>query len=871
MTAIDAVLAQPMAQAIGWALAHFLWQGALIAAITGVLLFALRSSAADVRYVVATIGLTLMLTTPTMTAVQTWRAADSGRAERQSGQDSRRPELQFGQSAQDSRRPELQFGRSAQDSRRPELEFGRSAQDSRRPELQFGQISRRPEPRFGQDITRWIPVLLVIWICGVGILTLRLVSGWLYVQRLKTRRAVPAGAEWMQMLARLSRRLHISRSIRLLESSIVEVPTVIGWMKPVILLPASALAGLSPEQLEAILAHELAHIRRHDYLVNLLQTLVETLLFYHPAVWWLSHRIRIERENCCDDLAVSLCGDPCTYASALADLEEMRGSRQFVLAATGGSLLHRVRRLLGAPATHVGRSPGWLAGGVAVLLMVAITIGALGSERVRARAEQQPVATTVAPAVVPPVPQPTIVRTSPVATTVQPSVTVAAPATTVAVTPVAVASTATSTQENVSVSTGRRRGNYSWSNNGDKLEVSYEGDVEFTDDDSDVKRLSPGGFLKLSDGGWFGGRGVEFRADASGNITRRFRVGIVEKPYEPEGRAWLSRMLPRFIRQTGIGAEARVVRIMKAKGPAGVLGEVTLIDGSWAKRIYLSELLKTPSLDPNIVRQALTHAGREIDGDYELAQLLIGARHLLAGEATQKAYFDAARSIQGDYELHRVLSAGLKAGPVSPALLASILVTALEIQGDYEMGQLLQEIAKLQPLDATTRRPFFMALETVGGAYERGRVLQALTDRGDLSPDMLASMLQISAGTRSDYEQAQFLARLARQRPIDATLRVPFFSALDTVSSSYERGRVLQVVAKRPDVPMETVVSVLRSARDMPGNYERMQVLIAVASTHALSGAARDAYMEAAAKLGEYEQGQVYSALVRSERRVKGQ
>ena len=108
----------------------------------------------------------------------------------------------------------------------------------------------------------------------------------------------------------------------------VDVPTVIGWLKPVVLLPASALAGLSPNQVEAILAHELAHIRRHDYLVNLLQTLVETLLFYHPAVWWLSRRIRAERENCCDDLAVSLCGDPVAYAAALAELEDLRGRRR---------------------------------------------------------------------------------------------------------------------------------------------------------------------------------------------------------------------------------------------------------------------------------------------------------------------------------------------------------------------------------------------------------------------------------------------------------------------------------------------------------------------------------------------------------------
>ena len=122
------------------------------------------------------------------------------------------------------------------------------------------------------------------------------------------------------MTARLSRRLHITRAITLFESTLVDVPTVIGFVKPVILLPASVLGGLTPQQLEAILAHELAHIRRHDYIVNLLQSLLETLLFYHPAVWWLSRRIRIEREHCCDDLAVSLCGDPLVYARALADL-----------------------------------------------------------------------------------------------------------------------------------------------------------------------------------------------------------------------------------------------------------------------------------------------------------------------------------------------------------------------------------------------------------------------------------------------------------------------------------------------------------------------------------------------------------------------
>src|SRR5205085_6589248 len=112
---------------------------------------------------------------------------------------------------------------------------------------------------------------------------------------------------------------------RLCRSALVEVPTAIGFMKPVILLPASTLTGLAPAQIEAILAHELAHIRRHDYFVNLLQSVIETLLFYHPAVWWVSRRVREERELCCDDLAVRASGDAIAYARALSELERLKG------------------------------------------------------------------------------------------------------------------------------------------------------------------------------------------------------------------------------------------------------------------------------------------------------------------------------------------------------------------------------------------------------------------------------------------------------------------------------------------------------------------------------------------------------------------
>jgi BlaR1 peptidase M56/HEAT repeats len=167
----------------------------------------------------------------------------------------------------------------------------------------------------------------------------------------------------------------VSRPVRLVASALTQVPAVIGWWRPVILMPVSVLTGggLTPLQLDALLAHELAHVRRHDYLVNVLQTVIEALLFYHPAVWWVSTRVREEREHCCDDLAVAACGDARFYATALLTMEQLRTAPALALAANGGSLVGRVRRLLTPAAGEA--FPRWMAGVVAGGLVIAVMIG----------------------------------------------------------------------------------------------------------------------------------------------------------------------------------------------------------------------------------------------------------------------------------------------------------------------------------------------------------------------------------------------------------------------------------------------------------------------------------------------------------------
>lgn len=401
--------------------------------------------------------------------------------------------------------------------------------------------------------------------------------------------------------------------------------------------------------------------------------------------------------------------------------------------------------------------------------------------------------------------------------------------------------------------------------NGEKLEVNYHGDFEFTDDDLDVKRITPGGYLKISDGGWFRGRSLEFRADASGNISRRYWVGSSERPFDPEGRQWLSQSLPRFIRQTGIGAKGRVARFLKSGGPNAVLAEIGRIQGSWAKRIYFTELLNAP-LDQQTVTRVLEQAGREVDSDYELASLLIAVEErLITSEGTRKAYFDAARTIESDYEMRRVYSAALKRGPVSAPILASMLDASRGIDSDYELGELLAQIVKGQSIDGA-RTQFFAALGTIESDYSHHGVLSALSRRSDLSPETIAAMLSSVSQVSSDYEAASFLTEFTKN-PIEGGLRAPFFAAVEKISSAYERGRVLQSLLRRTDLSQESLLGVLQAARGMNSGYEASQVLQAVARKYSLTGAARDLYVDVAGRLGDYEQSQALAALVRNEKR----
>jgi len=333
MTTLLSLVGQPWVQTLGWTLIHFLWQGAALGLAAWLGLVLLRGASAKARYGLACAFLLLMVAAPTVTALLLQRQAPAAAL--------------------------------AQLSVAVEAAIPSSA-----PVPLAQRVKAALDPA--------LPWLLAGWAVGVLLLSTRFLGSWVRVQRLRRRSASPVPSEWHLVLSRLCRELKLSRTVRLLQSAAVEVPTALGWLRPVILLPACALAGLSPIQLEAILAHELAHIRRGDFLVNLLQSLVEVLLFYHPAVWWLSARIRAERELCCDDVAADLVGDPLLLARALTDLEALREPpaptpTHLALAANGGSLMQRVRHLLypALPITTGARA-------TALAVLAASLLGAAG-------------------------------------------------------------------------------------------------------------------------------------------------------------------------------------------------------------------------------------------------------------------------------------------------------------------------------------------------------------------------------------------------------------------------------------------------------------------------------------------------------------
>jgi beta-lactamase regulating signal transducer with metallopeptidase domain len=337
-------------ESLGWTLVNFCWQAAAIAFVYWLADAALSRARSQTRYVLALAALLLML----LGALATF--------------------------AYEEARAQSELSSPGVSSSRANAAIGSSISIDLAPLARLNMAGVTGQPVL--HMSRFLPWLDVVWLLGVACLSTRTIGGWRLIERLRRSALVEAPEAARANFARLCKRLGLIRHVSLRISEHVQSPLAVGIVRSLIILPASALMALSPEQLEAVLAHELAHVRRADYLWNLIQTTIETLFFFHPAVWWLGRRLRQQRELCCDDVAVQSCPDPLIYATALLRLEERRRQPLSLAMALDGhkpssGLRLRIARVLGETTGENGpreTAPLPVAAILTVVLLALLTV-----------------------------------------------------------------------------------------------------------------------------------------------------------------------------------------------------------------------------------------------------------------------------------------------------------------------------------------------------------------------------------------------------------------------------------------------------------------------------------------------------------------
>lgn len=353
MIALQNIFSAELIEAIGWTLIHSLWQGAVIVVSLAILLLLMRRNSAQLKYFISFIALILILGWSSFTFVNSFSYAKEKSALKEN---------------------------ITADRGYIKTLLTQSVSDKNLEGLEGENLINLRVLKIRSFFQRYFNTICTFWIIGMCFLIVRMIGGFIYAHRLRTFQLIDIGDEWLKKIEALAFKLNISRKVQAFFSPLAKVPLTLGTLKPVIVFPIAAFTGLSVKDIEAILAHELAHVLRHDYFFNIIQSMVEILFFYHPAVWIISAQIRSERENSCDNIAIELTGDKVAYVKALAKVQiNNMEQRQLAMAFASrkGRLLQRIKRLQKQVAMKTNFLEGLIAAGVIVigLFLVSFTMG----------------------------------------------------------------------------------------------------------------------------------------------------------------------------------------------------------------------------------------------------------------------------------------------------------------------------------------------------------------------------------------------------------------------------------------------------------------------------------------------------------------
>jgi beta-lactamase regulating signal transducer with metallopeptidase domain len=653
----------------------------------------------------------------------------------------------------------------------------------------------------------------MVWaLLSLAMLT-RLGFGYQELRRLKSG-ATPAPEEMQLWLRGLCARNGVHRQVRLLVSTDIPAPISLGFLTPAVLIPQDLLDALSDSELEHIVLHELSHLKRRDDWTNLTQKVIEAVLPIQPAIYWIGRRMALEREMACDDWVIAATGTARRYASSLVKVAELsRWEDAGILAAgAGGNRSQLLRRVHHALDRTRNSTPKLAIGplGVAVATILALLYVSARTPQMIALAqtpdENGPEIAT-AQVLVPPLRQP-----------IMPSAPVAPPS---AQPPRANAPTPQEQNGETHTEIVTRNG---WNS----LTLKVNGTIEFTDDDRDIKTLSPNGDFRLEEGRWFSSRAYEVKADSAGNLTRTYTVGWDKKPLDDEARAWLGRVLPQIIRDSGIGAGPRIARILRQGGPQAVITEIGLIHSDGSRRVYLELLFSQTTLNPSQLKDAAKLIrGISSDGDKARVIMNVGTKYLT--DELRPYIFEAAQSISSDGDKRRVLSDFVSKDGGSGDTLVSVARAAKHISSDGDKAEVLIEVADSYRATDELRAAYFQAVNSISSDGDHARVLLKLLGKNGDDTDTLVRLLRSAQKISSDGDKARVLEEAASHYRDEEPVRKAFFDAANSISSDGDHQQVLVTLVHRAGMGAATLGGIANSAQRISSDGDKAHVLVELA------------------------------------------
>ena len=744
--------------------------------------------------------------------------------------------------------------------------------------------------------------LIAIWTLGFVIALGPALVGMVRLASIARRARPMVGGRWALLVPSALRELDVQRKVRFVELDGAVMPMTWGVIRPIVLLPAGDFDSTIEQRLD-VLRHELAHVRRYDCLTQLIGQVACAVHWFNPLAWIAVRQQRIERERASDDevlRAGSKASDYADYLLRVASSTHIVGA-----AALGGLAMARpsqmAERLMAVLDDR--RRRGRLSARTTARASLAAAFG------VSAIAVMTPVAAdarivipatmsveTTAPAAA----QPEIVRIRDVAAapaaamadtmvTVELPVLASAPSPKLATAMLALAARGVPASATIPAAPaaapcdrnarGRKSNHSNWtsSDNGSKrwrvqwsegdcsYQIDARGDIKFNADVTDIESISSGGSFTLEQEIGDDTRKLVVRPGPNGSLERTYSINGDRKEYDAAARTWFAEALLAVERQTAFAADQRVPAILERSGVDGVLQEISLLDGDYARRRYYTRLLSLRKLDRTQVRRVVEQAGNSISSDYELAELLVSVAKLDGfGDDSHTAFVSATRTIQSDYERRRALNALLNQDRLAPTTVQALLESASTIGSDYELAELLIDVSKRYAINEQTRPVYIKAVSSIKSDYEHRRVLATIVASGGLTPDMNRALLEDAARIGSDYELAEFLIQMGKKGALDTSTRDAYFSAADKIKSDYEHRRALTPLLSRDVITKDLAKAILASATRIDSDYECASLLVDLAKAISIDDDLRPAFERAADTIqGEYEYGRAMSAVRR--------